>query len=156
MKPVTTSTNAGIAEFSGNDPVAGIARKRVVLEAIRYFAASAVALATDFFSYLGLIRFVGVNYLIAAGIGFLLGLVVIYFLSIRLVFRDRAMTDPVTEFLVFGAIGVAGLALNWLVLYIAVDKLSYGYGLSKLISAVLVFCFNFTLRKFALFNKTHS
>ena len=45
-------------------------------EGLRYLAASALALAVDFGSYSGLIRLAGIDYMVAAPIGFLLGLAV--------------------------------------------------------------------------------
>lgn len=122
-------------------------------EGVRYFAASALALAIDFGSYSGLIRLAGVDYLVAAPIGFALGLAVVYGLSIRWVFRQRRLKDTRAEFALFALIGLAGMALNQLVVYAGVEWLALAYELAKVLSAGIVFCFNFGSRKLLLFTR---
>jgi len=120
-------------------------------EGVRYFAASALALAVDFGTYSGLIRLAGVDYLIAAPIGFALGTAVIYTLSIRWVFRHRRMKDARAEFVLFVLLGLTSLALNQLVIYTGVEVLSLSYEIAKVLSMGIVFCFNFGSRKLLLF-----
>ncbi len=122
-------------------------------EGVRYFAASALALAIDFGTYSGLIRLAGVDYLAAAPIGFALGLATIYALSIRWVFRQRRLKDARAEFALFALIGLAGMALNQAVVYGGVELLGLSYELAKLASAGAVFCFNFASRKLLLFTR---
>jgi putative flippase GtrA len=127
--------------------------RNIVGEGARYFAASALALGIDFGVYVGLIRLADVHYLLAAPIGFALGLATIYVLSVRWVFAHRRFADGRLEFALFALIGIAGMALNQLVLYAAVELLSISYELAKLISAGMVFCFNFAFRKLLLFTR---
>ncbi|MBI1942449.1 MAG: GtrA family protein [Betaproteobacteria bacterium] len=122
-------------------------------EGARYFVASAIALGVDFGVYVGLIRLGGVYYLAAAPIGFALGLATIYALSIGWVFSQRRLADARLEFGVFTLIGLAGLALNQLVLYVGVELLSLSYEMAKVASAGVVFCFNYALRKLLLFTR---
>lgn len=118
---------------------------------MRYFAASAVALALDALVFAGLIRLGGVHYMAAAPVGFLLGLALHYALSVRWVFRARRYADARAEFIIFSLIGVAGLALNQLVIYLGVELLGFAPELAKLLSAGLSFCFNYGTRKVLLF-----
>jgi putative flippase GtrA len=122
-------------------------------EGFRYVAASALALGIDFGTYSGLIRLGGVHYLVAAPVGFGLGLAAVYMLSVRWVFGHRRLTDARAEFALFALIGVAGMALNQLVLYVAVERSALGYELAKLASAAIGFGFNITLRKLLLFTR---
>jgi putative flippase GtrA len=122
-------------------------------EGMRYAAAAAVALAVDFGTYVGLIRLASVHYLVAAPIGFTLGLVTIYVLSVRWVFTVRRFADARAEFAIFALIGVAGLGLNQAVIYAGVELLSFSPELAKILSAGTVFCFNFGLRKLLLFSR---
>jgi putative flippase GtrA len=124
-----------------------------VSETSRYVAAAAIALGVDLCTYSGLIRLAGVPYLVAAPVGFALGLAVIYALSIRWVFAHRRLADSRLEFAVFAGIGVAGMALNQLIIYAGVDGAQLNYEVAKLLSAAIVFCFNFALRKLALFTR---
>ena len=122
-------------------------------EGARYLAASALALALDFGVYAGLIRFAAVHYLAAAPIGFALGLATIYLLCIRWVFAHRRLADRRVEFAVFAGIGLAGMALNEIVIYAGVEFFALSYELAKLASAAAVFCFNFISRKLLLFTR---
>jgi putative flippase GtrA len=128
--------------------------RALLREGARYAFASAVALALDFGCYVALIRLAGVSYLVAAPAGFLLGLATVYFLCVRWVFAERRLADARIEFAAFAAIGIAGLALNQLVLYLSVDGAGLGYEAAKIVSAGVVFSFNFTLRKLFLFRRS--
>ena len=125
----------------------------MIRESARYTAAAALALGVDFGAYVGLMRFASVDYLVAAPIGFGLGLATIYLLSVRWVFRVRRFADRRMEFALFALIGVAGLALNQAVIYSAVQFLSLSPEAAKVLSAGIVFCFNFGLRKLLLFTR---
>jgi putative flippase GtrA len=120
---------------------------------MRYFAASAAALAIDFTLYVGLIRLAGVHYLLAAPVGFGAGIALVYFLSIRWVFAHRRLKDARAEFALFLAIGIAGMALNEIVIWAAVERFALSYELAKLASAAIVFSFNFSCRKLVLFTR---
>jgi putative flippase GtrA len=120
-------------------------------EGARYFAASALALGIDFGVYVGLIRLAAVHYLVAAPIGFALGLATIYLLSIRWVFRARRVADRRAEFALFALVGLAGMALNQAIIYAGVQFLAATPEAAKIVSAGLVFCFNFASRKLLLF-----
>jgi putative flippase GtrA len=122
-------------------------------EGTRYLAASALALAIDFGAYAGLIRLAGVYYLVAAPIGFALGLGVIYLLSVSWVFRHRRLASARVEFAVFALIGGAGMGLNQLMIYLSVELLHGSFEIAKLVSAGTVFFFNFACRKLLLFTR---
>lgn len=120
-------------------------------EGMRYLGASAVALAADAGTYVALIRGAGVDYLVAAPVSFLLGLLVIYVISTRWVFTRRRLSDARVEFAIFATIGVVGLCLNQLVIYAGVAHLGQPAEAAKLASVALVFGFNFVSRKLLLF-----
>jgi putative flippase GtrA len=122
-------------------------------EGTRYVAASATALAVDFSVYAALVRLASVDYLAAAPVGFALGLATVYLLSVHWVFGARRLADPRLEFAVFASIGLAGMALNQLVIYAGVEAWALSYEMAKLVSAGVVFCFNFALRKLLLFTR---
>jgi putative flippase GtrA len=128
-------------------------RRGVAGEGARYFAAAAIAFAVDFGSYMGLIHLAGVHYLSAAPLGFALGVATIYALSIRWVFSHRRLADSRMEFALFAAIGIAGMALNQLMIYAGVEGLGLSYALAKILSAAVAFGFNFCARKIFLFTK---
>ena len=119
-------------------------------ELLRYFAVSAVALAVDTTALLLAANVM--HYLWAATLGFLLGAVTSYLLSVRWVFRHRRLAAfPKTEFAAFAAVGVAGLGLNNLAIYAAVEHAGLNLLMAKAVAAMLTFSFNFGLRKWGLF-----
>ena len=122
-------------------------------EGARYLGASAAALAVDFGTYSSLIRLGGVDYLVAAPIGFALGLATVYALSVRWVFRHRRLKDARAEFALFALLGLAGLAINQGIIYAGVEWFALAYEAAKLVSAGVVFCFNFGSRKLLLFTR---
>lgn len=127
--------------------------KGIAKEGIRYFVASALALGIDMATLGGLVYFAGMHYLLAAPLGFAAGLGLIYLLSVRWVFAERRLVDRRIEFTVFALIGLAGMAINELVLYVGVDRFGLSPVQAKVPSAALVFCFNFASRKILLFTR---
>jgi putative flippase GtrA len=127
--------------------------RRLAKEGIRYFGASALALGIDMATLGGLVYVAGVHYLLAAPLGFASGLALIYLLSVRWVFAERRLADRRIEFAVFALIGLAGMGINELVIYIGVDQFALSPVQAKIPSAALVFCFNFASRKLLLFTR---
>jgi putative flippase GtrA len=125
--------------------------RAVAGEGMRYLAVSALALAVDFGTYVSLIRLAGMHYLVAAPIGFVLGLAVSYTLSITWVFRKRRLADSRMEFTIFAVLGIAGVVLNQLIIYGGVEWAGLSYEVAKIASAGVVFFFNFVSRKLLLF-----
>jgi len=122
-------------------------------EGARYLGASALALAVDSGTFIGLHRLADLDYRIAAPIGFSLGLATIYALSIRWVFGHRRLKDVRAEFVLFAALGLVGLVLNQAIITIGMEFLNLSDWMSKIASAGVVFCFNFGSRKLLLFTR---
>lgn len=120
-------------------------------EFLRYFLASAIALFVDVASLFLMTELIGIPYLIAGGAAFLLGLVTVYFLSVAWVFEYRATKSYWFEFLMFAGIGIVGLGLNELLLYLLTGLLGWHLVFSKGVSILFVFSWNFIARKRILF-----
>jgi putative flippase GtrA len=118
--------------------------------------ASAAALALDLAVYLGLLWIAGIHYLVAAPAAFMVGLVTIYLLSAHWAFAVRRYDDRRIEFAVFAAIGGAGMLLNQAVIYACVSAADLSPEAAKLVSAAIVFGFNFSARKLLLFTRSGS
>ena len=120
-------------------------------ELLRYLLASAGALVVDAGSLYLFTEYAGLHYLVSAAIGFLLGMATIYLLSIGWVFSVRRVKKTHHEMLIFALIGVVGLGINELGLYLLTEFLSFHYMISKLLVSCLVFSWNFLARKLILF-----
>jgi len=124
---------------------------RPLREFLLYGLASALALALDWGLLLALTAG-GMNYLAAAAIGFCAGIGVTYTLSISVVFSHRRLSDRRRELAGFLAVGVAGLLLTQVLLAAWVEGLGLAPGLAKAPTAILVFAFNFLVRRALLFS----
>lgn len=125
--------------------------KCISLEFLRYTCAGGIAFAIDFVVLWILTHFFNVFYLLSASFSFILGLIIVYLLSVKWVFLQRNILRIEMEFILFCLIGVVGLILNVLIMWIFTDKLSIHYLVSRIISAVIVFLYNFLARKILLF-----
>lgn len=134
------------------DVVPAPAKAGIGLEFLAYFGCSFVALSTDY-ALLAAGLQLGVDYRAAAAVGFLGGLLVAYFLSVRFVFRTRAVADPRAEFMIFAVIGLLGLMITELLMWLLVSSFGLPAVQAKLPTAGFVFLFNFGARKALLFTR---
>lgn len=114
----------------------------------RYLLVGGIATVVD-----ALMFFVAVNvfeghYLVAQTVGFLAGLALSYLLSILWIFQSSGNIQK--EFFLFTIIGIGGLILSYVILYILIDVLNFyhfQFMLAKLIAVILVLFWNFGMRK---------
>ena len=123
------------------------------IQFVRYGLVSVIALAVDFGGMVLLVELFSIHYLVAATVSFISGLVVNYLLSRAWVFTDRKYESRVKEFIVFTGIGIVGLLLNNSIMWLAVEKIGIYYIFSKIIATILVFFWNFGLRKMLVFKE---
>ena len=124
---------------------------KMLVQFMRYGVIGGLAFVVDFTALLGLTELAHFHYLVAATVGFLLGLLVNYELATRWVFDYRRISSRRVEFLLFGVVGLVGLVLNNLGLYIMAGVFGLDYRIAKLITAALVLVFNFSVRRVLLF-----
>ena len=124
------------------------------IQLFRYGFVGGIAFLVDFVFLYCLTEFVGLPYLVSAAISFILGLVTNYLLSTVWVFNQRVVANRSKEFIVFSVIGIIGLGFNELIMWFGSSVLPLYYLLSKIMSTVIVFFWNFFARKYILFNKT--
>ena len=129
---------------------AGVARA-LPRELIGYAIASAVALGVDAGLLYALVRYAGWHYQWAAACSFTLGAFVAYALSVKLAFRSHRLRNRPLELFTFVLLGLAGLAVNSLALFIAVSKLSLMVLPAKALAALCTFATNFVVRRQLLF-----
>ena len=123
------------------------------IQLFRYLFVGGLAFVVDYGLLVFLTEVLGLHYLISATISFIAGLIVNYFLSTSWIFRKSKLENKWLEFLIFSIIGVIGLGLNNLLLYLLTDKVHIHYMISKLLTTVVVMLWNFISRRIILFNK---
>lgn len=99
-----------------------------------------------------LLKSVGVHYLIAAAIGFIIGTALNYILTRHFVFAalEPRMARPF-EMTVFLAISLVGLGLTELLVWFFAGKLGIIVLLAKTFAAMIVYIWNFLARRFILY-----
>lgn len=137
------------ADLSVEAPPA-VASLTTQAEAARYLAASVAALSLDAAVLWVVVEAFAVPVWLAGAIAYAAGLVLIYVLSIRWVFRRRTLHNARREFIVFALLGIIGLVLNSATLSVA-TALGLALPLAKALSAGIGFVSNFVSRKIFLF-----
>ncbi|MGD2294569.1 MAG: GtrA family protein [Candidatus Aminicenantes bacterium] len=122
------------------------------IQLLRYAVVGGCAYAVDFGTLYLMTDYLQIHYLISAAAAFTLGLFTNYTLSILWVFSKRAVSQRHMEFLIFAVIGVAGLGFNEVFLWFFTEFVQFHYLVSKLVSTVFVFFWNFFARKKILFS----
>lgn len=122
-----------------------------IVQFLRYGLVGGAAFVVDFSSLVFLTSVMQIHYLWSAAIAFVLGLTTNYLMSVSWVFATRALSNKYLEFGIFAWIGVIGLGLNEVFMWFFTEKWLCHYTVSKIISTVLVFLWNFASRKLLLF-----
>ncbi len=124
---------------------------RLVREVCTYGTASVAALGADIGLLALLVSVAHVHYLPAATLSFIAGGVVLYVLSVKVVFRHRRVANHALELSYFLVLGVVGLFVNASVVWLAVEWGQLHYMVGKMIAACCTFGVNFILRRQFLF-----
>jgi putative flippase GtrA len=128
----------------GRQPLSG--------ELSRYLVVRASALAVDLGLLTLLTALFAVPYLAANAIAFTLAALVAYWGSVHWAFKNRKIASQKLELALFIAIGLGGLLLNEVTLWLGVEVAALSLLVAKIGAAVTSFAFNFTVRKIVLFS----
>ena len=95
---------------------------------------------------------VRLHYLISAPIAFLMGLTVNYLLSKKFVFSaENSNHSASTEFIVYCIIGIIGLLMTMVIMWVLTEFAGFLPMISKIIATAIVLVWNFLARKFVLY-----
>ena len=123
----------------------------IFIQFFRSIFVGGIATIIDFGFLYFFTEFLNIYYLTSAALSFILGLITNYILSIVWVFNRRKFAKKWLEFVIFAIIGVVGLILNELIIWYFTEYVHFHYLLSKVVSTIVVFSWNFLARKFILF-----
>ena len=127
--------------------------RNIFIQLFRYTLVGGLAFLVDFSLLYILTDYLHIHYMISAAISFICGLIVNYLVSLYWVFSTRVVKKVQIEFIIYSAIGIGGLFLNELILWLCTDVIQIYYLFSKIISAAFVYLFNFFMRRQMLFNE---
>lgn len=123
-----------------------------LIQLFRYTFVGGIAFMVDFGSLFAFTEFLNIHYLVSAAIAFLLGLTTNYSLSVLWVFDKRSVQSRWVEYGIFAFIGLVGLGLNEIFIWFFTEEVHFHYLISKIISTVVVYFWNFFARKITLFS----
>ena len=129
-------------------------RKSLMGQFLRYLVTGGFAFVADFGLFALCLYGFGWHYLLANLVGLVAGLVLNYLMSVLWVFtacKRILKTQKGIEFVLFALVGIAGVGINQVLMYLMVDGLGINEMVSKMIAAVLVLMWNFGARKLMLF-----
>lgn len=132
--------------------------KPVIFEFLRYIAVGGLAFLVDF-GFLVLFNEIlpelyGFRLYISTALGFLAGLFFNYSFSLLFVFTSAKNSNvgrSVTAFIIFALIGVIGLGLTELGMYLGTGLLRFHYMFVKIIVTGIVLIWNYLGRKILIF-----
>ena len=125
---------------------------RLPVQAIRYALAAFGGFAADYGTLLLLKEQAGLHYLVAVPLAFLVGLAVNYFIGVLFVFRRGALPLK-KELALFLAISLLALAVTEGSMYLFTDLIRVDYRISRVLSGVLTYLFNFFSRRILLYRE---
>ena len=96
-------------------------------------------------------KYIGIHYIVANCISVLIGISTSFALNRSINFKVKDKTGK--RFLIFLTVGLCGLLLSNVILYVGIDMLSGDELIVKLASIVLVVGFQFILNKFITFKE---
>lgn len=88
-----------------------------------------------------------IYYILSNILAFTLGLITNYILCKKFVFNLENINNKKLEFLIYALIGILGLLLDTFLIWCFVNKIGVHYMIGKIISTIIVFVWNFVLRK---------
>ena len=107
--------------------------------------------ALDFAVFTMLSKYISIHYIVANCISVLIGISTSFALNRSINFKVKDKTGK--RFLIFLTVGLCGLLLSNVILYVGIDMLSGDELIVKLASIVLVVGFQFILNKFITFKE---
>lgn len=130
--------------------------ENTVTQLFRYVITGASTFLVDYL-LLFLLEMAGVHYLPAAALSFTVGITCNFVLTKFFAFKAVDPTvGPTAEVAVFVAISVGGLVLTTVLMYLFTSRFHLYFMVSKLLSSILVFFWNFLGRKVILYpGKVH-
>jgi len=117
------------------------------IQFVRYIFVGGIAAVVNIGLLFVLTSIFDIYYIISNVVAFIAGLTVNYFLTKKLVFTSKTRINSKLEYCIYGIIGIAGLIIDTTILWFLTSKIGIFYLLSKVISTLIVFAWNFSARK---------
>ena len=124
--------------------------KKLLLQFCKFGLVGTLCFCIDYGIMVLLTEATDLGYFLSSAISFTLSVVVNYILSMRFVFKGKDELNKFQEMAIFVALSIVGLALNQMIMWIAVEFFCVFYAVAKIFSTMLVTVYNFISRKLFL------
>lgn len=118
-------------------------------QVIKYASTASIGGVIDYGLLVLLTEVFGLHYLISSMISLICAMIVQYLLNIRFVF-ETSEEHKVRKLIVYIIMGLIGLGMNQLIIYLVVSKLKVHYILGKVAASAIIGIYNFFSRKLYL------
>lgn len=113
---------------------------------VKYFFVALAGLVVDYLTLYTSVEYLSMHPLVGATLGFLSGLLVNYYLSNKYIFTNAKIKSNAINFIAFSVIGLVGLLLLNIIMFIQIELLAINYLIAKTIATVLVYFWNYFAR----------
>lgn len=140
--------------------------KNLLKQIMKFGAVGVFCFFIDYLTFEFCKQILGIYYVIASAIGFIISVIVNYILSMKFVFEGKEDMSRKKEFVIFVILSLVGLLLNALIIYICVDGVymhwtwlqglfsaDFAESLGKIGATGIVMVYNFITRKMFLEKK---
>ena len=118
-------------------------------EIILYGIIGSLSAGTDFFIYYILTGIIGINYLVANIFSVSIGITISFVLNRK--YNFKVMDHLIRRLIIFISVGLSGLLLSTILLYIFISMCEFDINIAKVLSIVLVVFLQFFTNKFVTF-----
>ena len=125
----------------------------LIKQIIKFGFVGAICFVLDYLLMIFFKEVLGLHYLIATCLSFMISTIANYLLSLRFVFKSRTEMNKGLEFVIYAVLSAIGLGLTELLMWVTVDKLGIYYMVAKIIVTAIVMVYNFITRKLFLEKK---
>lgn len=116
---------------------------------ILYGIIGTLSSSLDFVTYTMLVKLISLNYIFSNCLSVLVGICVSFTLNRKYNFKVKDNT--IRRFMIFLSVGISGMLLSNLILYLLIDIYKLNEIISKLLSIVFVVIIQFILNKYITF-----
>ncbi len=121
------------------------------IQIFRYLLSGLFAFLVDAFILFTLTEYFNFHYLLSTVLAYSIGIIVTYIINIVWVFDKRKQKRQSIELLIFILITLVGLLITYILMWYLTSKLEIFYLISKVITTIVVFGWNFLMKKKILF-----
>lgn len=140
--------------------------KKLIEQILKFAIVGGISFVVDFLVYGISCNVLGIHYIIAGVLGFVISVIVNYLLSMKFVFVSKDDMSKGSEFIIFVILSLIGMILNSVILFVCID-LIYMHWLwlqslidieimnlaAKIVATAIVMVYNFITRKIFLEKK---